>query len=246
MNEVLGTNRGEIAGIGTINFLKIKKDSKVLPVFSFIVLKGNKEENGLFIATCIDLRIDGYGSSKLNAIENMNKNVFRFLIENFTNPKCKDNAWSNLEKLARFDDWSEKLWSIYKAVQYKFAEKNKSLYGMSFMKEEETQKIQHGAACKEKKKEPQSSAKPSEIKKEKREVVFISPQGAKFTNIEFYPPIIKTEKNTSSGYSSVKNILQLGYAMLGQMATLNNMKISPWLQQPLVEGKKKCIQPLQL
>jgi len=243
MNEIFCTNRGVAVGIGTINILKMKINSKVLPVFSFIVLKGNKEEGELFIATCIDLRIDGYGNSELNAIENMNKNVFCFLLDNFTNPKCRNNAWSNLEKLARFDDWSKELWNIYKAIQYKFAEKNKSLYGMSFLTEKEKQKIQYGSAYKEKKNTSHPLAKPSEIKKEKRDIVFISSQGAKFTNIEFNPSI-KIEDNISHDYSSVKNMLQLG-AMLGQMAILKNMKISPWLQQP-VEGKKRCIQPLQL
>jgi len=236
MNEIFCTNRGVAVGIGTINILKIKINSKVLPVFSFIVLKGNKEEGGLFIATCIDLRIDGYGNSELKAIENMNKNVFRFLLDNFTNPKCRDNAWSNLEKLARFDDWSKELWNIYKGIQYKFAEKNKSLYGISFMEEKEKQKIQHCSAYKEKKNVSKE--------KEKYNFVFISSQGAKFKNIEFNPAITQKEEKISQDYSPVKNMLQWG-VMLGQTAILKNMKISPWLQQP-VEGNKRCIQPLQL
>ena len=216
MNGRLSTDRGEVIGIGTINILDMKKNGKVLPVFSFIVLKGNKKENNSFIATCIDLRIDGYGRSELNAIENMNKHVFSFLIENFTNPKCKNYAWGNLERLARFDDWSKELWNIYRTVQYRFAEKNKSLYSM-FLKN-----------------------KPSGIKNKKRGVVLTSPQGAKFANIVFDPAKIKTERNVTT-----PNMPVWESAILGQTATLKRMKISPWLQQP-IEGKKRCIQPLQL
>ena len=215
MNGNLSTARGEVIGIGTINILNTKKNDKVLPVFSFVVLKGNKEETGHFISTCIDLRIDGYGSSKRSAIENMNKHVFSFFIENFTNPKCKDNAWDNLEKLARFDDWSNELWNIYRVVQYKFAEKNKALYAMSLTAEKN---------------------KPTKVKNKKREVVFVSPRGAKFANIVFD----NAEKSISTS-----NVPAWGSAIFGQTATLKGMRISPWLQQP-VEGKRRCIQPLQL
>jgi len=214
-NGDLGTDRGKAVGIGTINILNIRKNGKVLPVFSFVVLEGNKEEASPFIATCIDLRIDGYGNSDLAAIENMNNNVVSFLAENFTNPKCRDSAWDNLERLARFDDWSKELWNIYRAVQYKFAEKNKVLYTMSLMAEK---------------------AKPSGIKNKKREVVVVSPQGAKFANIAFD----RAENNISAS-----NALAWDSAILGQTATLKGMKISPWLQQP-IEGKKRCIQPLPL
>jgi hypothetical protein len=216
MGENLGTKRGEVVGIGTINSLKFKNLTKKLPVFSFVVLQGKNGEKGLFIATCIDLRIDGYGNSDLNAIECMNKNVCRFLLENFTNPKCKENAWGNLERLSRFDDWSKELWNVYRTALYKFAEKNKSLYSMSILEQ-----------------------------KEKQEVVFISPQGAKSKDIEFNPAIIGLRKPASAAYSPVQSISLLGGIILGQMADLRNMKIKPWLQQP-EEGKKRCIQPLQL
>ena len=215
MNGDLNTDRGEVVGIGTINILNMKKNGKILPVFSFIVFKGSKEEASPFIATCIDLRIDGYGSSELIAIENMNIHVISFLIENFTNPKCKDTAWDSLERLARFDDWSNKLWNIYRAVQYKFAEKNKALYAMSLTAEKD---------------------KPTKVRNKKREVVFVSPQGAKFANIVFN----RAEKNIPAS-----NVSAWDSAILGQTATLKGMKISPWLQQP-IEGKKRCIQPLQL
>ena len=221
MNGDLNTDRGKAVGIGTINILNMRKNGKVLPVFSFIVFEGNKEEATPFIATCIDLRIDGYGNSDRTAIENMNKHVFSFLIENFTNPKCKNAAWENLERLARFDDWSKELWNIYRAVQYKFAEKNKALYAMSLTAKK---------------------AKSSGINNKKREVVFVSPQGAQFTNVVFNQAEVKVkaEKNTRAPDRAVWE-----GAILGQTAILKGMKISPWLQQP-IEGKRRCIQPLPL
>ena len=219
MNGNLSTDRGEVVGIGTINILTTKKNGKVLPVFSFIVLKGNKEENNSFIATCIDLRIDGYGNSELNAIESMNKHIFSFFVENFSNPKCKGSAWDNLERLARFDDWSKGLWNIYRTVQYKFAEKNKSLYSMSLMSEK-----------------PRSA----KVKKNKREVVFVSSRDAKFVNVVFDQAEAKVKATKGMNITPTWE-----GAILGQTATLKGMKISPWFQQP-VEGKKRCIQPLQL
>jgi len=245
MDENIITKRGEVVGIGTINILKFKKINKKLPVFSFVVRKGKDEEKGLFISTCIDLRIDGYGKTDLNAIEGMNKNVCRFLLENFTNPKCKDNAWNNLEKLARFDDWAKELWNVYKMVEYKFAEKNKSLYSMSLMDEQkEKQKGQHKPANK-KKNELHSSGRSPENRKEKQEVIFISPQGAIFKNIEFNPKIIEVRKPISSTCSPIQSLSLRDGIIFGQMADLRNMKIKPWFQQP-EEGKKRCIQPLQL
>jgi len=221
MNETFCTDRGEAVGIGTINVLTTKKNGRVLPVFSFLVLKGNKEEASPFIVTCIDLRIDGYGRSEIAAIEDMNESIFSFLTENFNNPKCKDYAWENLEDLARIDARSTELWDIHKKIQYKFAEKNKTLYAMSLMAEK---------------------AKASKVKKNTREVVFISPYDARFVNVVFDEAAarVATKKNTS--LSGAK--LWEG-AILGQTAILKSMKISPWLQQP-IEGKKRCIQPLQL
>ena len=153
MNQAVKVSRGNVVGIGEIKILKTRKLNKELPVFSFIMLQGKKEEKGLYISTCIDLRVDGYGKTELSAVMDMGEAIYNFLLENFTNPKCKDNALSNLIHLARYDEWSNELWNAYLAARYKFVEKNKPLDFISVLSQKEKLKRQLISNTNTKKKE---------------------------------------------------------------------------------------------
>jgi hypothetical protein len=125
--ENLEVKRGKVVCIGRFNFQKTEEFNIEIPKQHFIVIE-SKRDNGLFIATCINVRIDGYGKNPYVAAQNMLRNVRDFLFQNFTHPKCKDRAWDNLEELSRSDNWLNELSAAYRIAKIRLAKNNGSLY----------------------------------------------------------------------------------------------------------------------
>jgi hypothetical protein len=84
-----------------------------IQLLSFLSIKESEDS---FISTCIHLRIDGYGKTEEMADENMVKNVWNFLSQNFSKLSI-EAAWDNLRDLFNSDDWSSELWDAYREVQ---------------------------------------------------------------------------------------------------------------------------------
>jgi len=116
------TPRGKAVGFGR---LKIPKISAIgfnceIPLLAFIAIEDR--DDGGFIATCIHLQIDGYGSTIDKAINDMVGNVWYFLRENFIRKECEDSAWSNIEALFNAKP-STNLWNYYHSLQLECAKK---------------------------------------------------------------------------------------------------------------------------
>lgn len=121
--RALVTDRGEVVGIGR---LKIPEITEIgfncnIPLLSFVVIKGGAED---YIATCIPMRMDGYGVSIPKACDDMARGVFDHLYENFKNPALRESAWDNLVDSFMSNPRSNALWDIYYTLQIELAKKN--------------------------------------------------------------------------------------------------------------------------
>jgi hypothetical protein len=124
MREQINTNRGEVLGIGKLKVPRGGDFNFTIPMFSFLVIK---EPDGGYVSTCIHLQIDGYGKTEQDAILDMIDSVTLFLHENFTNPVCKDMAWTRLEELLHESTHQEtELWDVYHRVQVRLSMLGKS------------------------------------------------------------------------------------------------------------------------
>jgi hypothetical protein len=116
--------RGEVIGMGKFKVKAAAIGGHSVPRLSFIVTEGPE---GAFIATCIHLRLDGYGKTSDQAINDMIDDAHYFLKENFTNPKCRDRGWENLEGLFKCDEQTSGLWDIYHAVQVEISRQGRTI-----------------------------------------------------------------------------------------------------------------------
>jgi hypothetical protein len=116
--------RGEVIGVGKFKVKAALIGENVVPRLSFIVTEG---PDGSFIATCIHLRLDGYGKTSDQAINDMIDDAHYFLKENFTNPKCRDRGWENLEGLFKCDEQTSVLWDFYHAVQVEISRQGRTI-----------------------------------------------------------------------------------------------------------------------
>jgi len=115
----LKTPRGEAIGIGRIHFSGTSKFEQSLPEMPFIVIK---KEDGAFVSTCIQLRVDGYGKTVDEARVDMADNIWSFLNMNFNDERSKNRCWLNILDLCKVDRESSLLWDKYHAVQLSLAE----------------------------------------------------------------------------------------------------------------------------
>jgi hypothetical protein len=116
-------DRGEAIGLGRVKILRNPEfgfDFE-MPLLSFLAIK--REDGRGHIATCIHLKIDGYGVSEEDAINDMVGSITFFLRENF---KCqdKDSAWDNILGRFKSNPRSNVLWDIYHELQIRLAKRN--------------------------------------------------------------------------------------------------------------------------
>lgn len=119
----LSTDRGIVVGIGR---LKIPEITDIglncnIPLLSFVVIKGGDND---YIATCIPMQMDGYGTSVPKACDDMARCVFDHLYENFKVPELRESAWNCLADSFMSNPRSNVLWDIYYTLQIELAKKN--------------------------------------------------------------------------------------------------------------------------
>jgi len=112
--------RGEVMGIGKAKFPRKDAFNYEIPIFSFVVIK---EPDGGFVASCIHLHIDGYGTTEEAAMDDMLDTIDTFLWSNFEKLESA-NAWDNLIELSKIDEDTKELWDAYRHVQFRLAERN--------------------------------------------------------------------------------------------------------------------------
>jgi len=113
MNQTVKISRGNVIGIGKVKIPRTQELDYEIQLLSFLDIQ---ESETSFIATCIHLRIDGYGKSIEEAEADMVESVYYFLCQNFQKLAVED-AWDNLRSLFKSDDWSNELWDAYHEVQ---------------------------------------------------------------------------------------------------------------------------------
>jgi len=121
----LETPRGSVIAIGRFKVPKMPVHGFDcdIPDFSFIVIKRGADENssfkwdgGAFIATCIQMQMDGYGATISEACNDMSDKVRDYIYENFKNPEHREDAWENLFELLRPNEHTNMLWDKYHAL----------------------------------------------------------------------------------------------------------------------------------
>jgi hypothetical protein len=113
-----------------------------VPVFCYIVVEADRSEptsvewdGGNYIATCINLQIDGYGSTLPEAERNMAINVFEYVQTLFQYGNEPDAAWGNILKLWLHNPRSSALWDVFNAAQIELAKEGHSLDSHSALNE---------------------------------------------------------------------------------------------------------------
>jgi predicted RNase H-like HicB family nuclease len=102
MNKIT-VERGEV--FDTLCF-KLSTD---ISKYNAIIIRENE---GSYISTCINLRIDGYGKTADEAIKDMKEYCEYFLKRNSELLSAED-AKENILDLLKIDDWAKELWEAY-------------------------------------------------------------------------------------------------------------------------------------
>ncbi|MDR0305880.1 MAG: hypothetical protein LBI42_03470 [Chitinispirillales bacterium] len=124
----LPEGEGLVIGLGQFKFSGFPElgSNFEIPLFCFIVTKS--EESNEYLATCIDLQIDGYGhNSAQKAISTMFSNVRYFLLNCFNEKKHVDDAWGNILTLLKSNPEVNHLWDAYNEMKINFARKGTSI-----------------------------------------------------------------------------------------------------------------------
>jgi hypothetical protein len=114
------TSRGKVVAIGELSIIKSEEFSHEIPRLSFVIVSYGKNS---FVSTCIDLHIDGDGTSMDEAKENMGNNVYEFLCVNFRKNRDKNLAWDHLKSLVMIDENSKELWDAFTMFKFELARK---------------------------------------------------------------------------------------------------------------------------
>lgn len=112
-NKVM-ISRGKVVNIGKLKILKSDSFPYVIPTLSFLVVEEAKD---VFASTCIQLHIDGDGSTAEEAITEMEENVIEFLKSNFREDRKETMAWENIEELFSLAKSNSELWDTYETLQ---------------------------------------------------------------------------------------------------------------------------------
>lgn len=106
-----------IIGIGKLKIYMTEAFPHEIPTLSFIM---SKDKEGRFIATCIQLIVEGVGNTADSAKENMKQHIIDFLLTLFENT-TRDVAWEQLHLLFN-DTTTSDLWTAYRDFQLNLAE----------------------------------------------------------------------------------------------------------------------------
>jgi len=130
----LETPRGEVIAIGHFATPKIPELSFnfEIPNLPFIVIERKtdtksrfKWNKGAFIATCIQMQIDGYGATISEAYKDAAYKTLDYIYGIFKNPTIREEAWENLFGFLRPNEDTNILLEKYYALQIELAKKDK-------------------------------------------------------------------------------------------------------------------------
>ena len=117
MNRTVKISRGVVVGIGKVKIPRTQRFIYEIPMLSFLVIS---EAQDSFVASCIHLQIDGYGTVEDAAVNDMIDNINSFLKANFSKLPI-DEAWLNLKDSSHIDETTKELWDAYRDVQFNLA-----------------------------------------------------------------------------------------------------------------------------
>jgi hypothetical protein len=119
LKDELMTDRGRAVGFGRVKIPKIPdaEFNSGVPPFSFVVIERD-DDRLRYIASCVDLPIDGYGNTVGDAELEMSVNIYWFLYDNLKNNACRESFWENLYSLSKSNPDSSVLRDKYHALQY--------------------------------------------------------------------------------------------------------------------------------
>ena len=117
MKEIENIASGKVVGIGKLKILMTKKFKHEIPTLSFIMAK---DKDGRFVATCIQLVIEGFGETTDAAMNNMRSHIMDYLNTLFSELEVAD-AWEQLHELFN-ENSMQGLWAVYRDFQLNLAE----------------------------------------------------------------------------------------------------------------------------
>jgi len=109
---------GNAIAIGKIRLLPGYELKQRMPMLHFIVLKNSQGE---YSATCIQLRVDGYGDDITSSLNHLKENVLDFVKGTFKNAPTVEDAYGSLYALMEIDAWATEWWNAYRKLQMKLS-----------------------------------------------------------------------------------------------------------------------------
>lgn len=131
MKDDISVPAGKVVGIGKLKIFISDDFPYEIPTFSFLVAK---TDDGKFVATCIQLLIDGDGETSASAIDRLCSHIVGHLKMLFDGENVID-AWTQLHDSFN-DDFANSYWKAYRDIQLNLAEQGIStdsksvLYGV--------------------------------------------------------------------------------------------------------------------
>ena len=117
MENEITTVAGKAVGIGKLKVFATNDFPHEIPTLSFIV---SRSDDGMFIATCIQLMLDSDGETPYQACNGLKSLVLHHLDTLFS--RCGDDAWDLLHESFN-DDFSSPYWKAYRNFQLNLAER---------------------------------------------------------------------------------------------------------------------------
>lgn len=116
MEKSIKVPTGKVVGIGKLKVFTTEDFPFVIPTLSFIV---SRAENGMFVATCIQLMLDSEGETPTQAYDGLKNIVLHHLDVLFS--KDKTIAWNFMHESFN-DDVGTEYWKAYRNFQLNLAE----------------------------------------------------------------------------------------------------------------------------
>jgi len=132
MDNPIFLAKGEVVGIGKVKVHMTEGFAYDIPLLSFITAKAKKvtprkprtpqaaakEAKKAFVSTCINLRVNGYGETPEKAEADMVESTYFVLLAIFQmGGRSVEEAWAQILKWFKSDEWSNERWDAYSEVQ---------------------------------------------------------------------------------------------------------------------------------
>ena len=117
MKDIANIESGKIVGIGKLKIFMTEKFKHEIPTLSFVMAK---DKDGRFVATCIQLIVEGFGETTDAAMESMRSHVMEYLETLFSKLEV-DDAWEQMHELFN-ENSMQGLWSAYRDFQLNLAQ----------------------------------------------------------------------------------------------------------------------------